>query len=165
MERLIEKKAFLLLLIVVSLAFFWLLLPYYSAVFWGTILAILFSPLQRRLADKFGGRHNLAALTTLLICLFIVIIPVIFIAASLVQEGASLYQRIRSGDLDLGSYVEQARMALPPTAEQWLERAGVATSPPCASGSPRAPCRAASTSPPRRSTSVRTRSGSWSASA
>ncbi|WP_106477454.1 AI-2E family transporter [Phytohalomonas tamaricis] len=125
MEKLIEKKAFILLLVIVSLAFIWLLLPYYSAVFWGAILALLFSPLKRRLEAKLKGRRNLAALITLMVCLVIVIIPVIAIAGSLVQEGTSLYQRIRSGNLDLGMFVEQARMALPSSAKQLLGHFGV----------------------------------------
>jgi len=34
----LEDKAFLLLLLLVSLAFFWVLWPFYGAVFWGAIL-------------------------------------------------------------------------------------------------------------------------------
>ena len=34
-----EDKTFLLLLLLVSLAFFWVLWPFYGAVFWGAIFA------------------------------------------------------------------------------------------------------------------------------
>ena len=125
MEKPIEKRAFELLLVAVSVAFVWILLPFFSAVFWGVILALVFMPLQRRLLSLYGGRRNLAALTNVLICIFIVIIPVTLIAGSLVQEGTSVYQRIRTGDLDIGAYIEQARQALPPTVDGWLESAGV----------------------------------------
>ena len=39
----LEDKAFLLLLIAVSLAFAWILWPFYVAVFWAVVLAVLFS--------------------------------------------------------------------------------------------------------------------------
>ena len=44
----LHYRVFLLLLAGVTLAFAWLLWPFYGAVFWGAILAIIFAPLQRR---------------------------------------------------------------------------------------------------------------------
>ncbi len=77
----LHYRTFLLLLVVVSIAFGWLLWPFYGAVFWGTILAIIFAPLQRRLVPRIGGRRNLAALITLaLVLLLIVILPLVVIS-------------------------------------------------------------------------------------
>src|SRR6266850_5352059 len=45
----LEDKTFLLLVVVISLAFAWILWPFFGAVLWGTILAIMFAPLSRRL--------------------------------------------------------------------------------------------------------------------
>ena len=39
--RTLEDNAFLLLIIAVSLAFAWILLPFYGAVLWGIVIAIL----------------------------------------------------------------------------------------------------------------------------
>ncbi|OHV12731.1 AI-2E family transporter [Kushneria phosphatilytica] len=125
MDKPVDRRFFGLLLAGVSVAFCWILLPFFSAIFWGVILALLFMPLQQRMLGLWQGRRNAAAFTTLMICLVIVIIPVIFIAASLVQEGASVYQRIRSGDLNLGLWIEQIRSALPPTVQQWLQGVGI----------------------------------------
>ena len=61
MQTQLEHKAFLLLLALVSVAFFWLLLPFYGAVFWAVILAIVFQPLQRTFERRFGPRSNRAA--------------------------------------------------------------------------------------------------------
>ena len=77
----LQQKTFLLLLIVVSVAFGWILLPFYGAVFWASVLAIIFAPLHRRLLAIMNQRRNLAALTTLLLCLIIVILPFTVIAA------------------------------------------------------------------------------------
>src|SRR5690554_6961786 len=70
-----ENKSFLLLLAPVSVAFATILLPFYGAVFWGTILAIIFQPVQRRLEARLGQRRGWAAALTLLIILLIVILP------------------------------------------------------------------------------------------
>ena len=109
----LQHKTFLLLLVMVTLAFVWILLPYYGAVFWGAALAILFTPFYRRLLFSMHDRRNLAALVTLLLCLIVVIFPVTLITASLVREGSAVYERIRSGELNFGVYFQQAIDALP----------------------------------------------------
>ena len=90
----LQNRAVAVLLALVTIAFFWILLPYYGAIFWAVILGILFAPLQRNLLLRFNRRRNLAAGATLAPCLMIAILPVIIISALLVQEGATLYQRI-----------------------------------------------------------------------
>ena len=109
-------KTFLALLLVVSIAFGWVLLPFYGAVFWGTVLAILFEPFYRQLLGGMRGRKNLAALTTVLLSLVMVIFPLAVITAALVQEVTTLYQSIRSGTLNFGAYFQQVMDALP----SWL---------------------------------------------
>lgn len=121
----LEEKSFIVLLALVSVAFVWLLLPFYSAVFWATILAILFRPMQGRLATLFKGRRSLAALLSVLVILLIVILPVGLLAGTLVQEGRELYQRISSGELDLASYFEQVVNALPQVLQNALARFGL----------------------------------------
>ncbi|MDP1722877.1 MAG: AI-2E family transporter [Candidatus Gottesmanbacteria bacterium] len=119
-----QKKAFLLLLTVVSIAFGWIVWPFFGAVFWGTVLAILFAPLYRRLLVVTHGRRNLAALATLVLCLVIVILPLTFITASLVQEGISLYQKLQSGELHFDTYFQQIINALPRWMVDLLDRFG-----------------------------------------
>ncbi|WP_353154301.1 AI-2E family transporter [Pollutimonas bauzanensis] len=118
-------RTFLLLLAAVTVAFIWVLLPYYGAIFWGTILAIVFSPLHRRLLAKMRGRPNLAAFTTLLIIILMVIIPLILITGALLQEGANVYNRMSTGELNLGDYFEQIVSALPPSVHELLNRFGI----------------------------------------
>ena len=45
----LQFKTLLLLLVLVTIAFIWILLPFYGAVFWAVILGIIFAPMQRRL--------------------------------------------------------------------------------------------------------------------
>jgi len=121
----LEDKTFLLLIIAVSLAFAWILWPFYGAVFWGTVLAILFAPPYRRLSRSMGQRRTLAALVTVMIVVMMVILPVTLISALLLQEGLSVYERIQSGELNIGRYFQQVFGALPGWVADLLERFGL----------------------------------------
>src|SRR5690606_37804518 len=98
-------RSFLLLLTAVSIAFIVVLLPYYGSIFWGGILAIIFRPLYRWLLTKLRGKRNLAALITLIFVLLIVILPLILVTGSLLQEAAGLYRRIERGQFDIAFYI------------------------------------------------------------
>jgi predicted PurR-regulated permease PerM len=109
----------------VSIAFVWILLPFYGAVFWAVILGILFAPMQRQLQLKFGWQRNLTSLLTLSICLVIAILPVIVLSFFLVQEGTAVYKSIESGELDIAGYVSQFKHSLPPYFQHLLDRFGM----------------------------------------
>jgi predicted PurR-regulated permease PerM len=123
----LENRFFLLLLFVVSLAFIWVLWPFYGAVFWGAILALMFTPLFMRLLKALKGKRTSAALVTVAIILLLVILPLGLIVASLVQEAAIVYQGMQSGQFSFGSYFQQVHGALPAWAIGLLDRFGLST--------------------------------------
>ncbi|HCL86155.1 MAG TPA: AI-2E family transporter [Comamonadaceae bacterium] len=118
----IHNRTLLVLLIAVTLAFGAVLWPFHGAVFWGVVLAILFNPLHRRLLARMPRRRNLAAFLTLCLCLVMVILPVALIGVSLVQEASVTYERLRSGQMNYGAYVQQVLSALPAWALSLLDR-------------------------------------------
>ncbi|UXY13671.1 AI-2E family transporter [Chitiniphilus purpureus] len=122
----LHQKALLLLLLLVTLAFGWILWPFYGAVFWSAVLAIVFHPLYRRLLKPLRQRPTLAALATLLLCLLIVILPLALTGAALVQEGTQLYQRLQSGQIDVGTYLQRVLGSLPGWAFRLLDFFGIA---------------------------------------
>ena len=125
MNSTLEQKVFLALLLIVSIAFGWILFPFYGAVFWAVILAIIFAPLQRYLQRRLGDKRNLTALITLLVCLLVAVLPVILITGLLVQEGSSLYEQIESGELDVRAFVGSAKEMLPDSLQYQLQRFGL----------------------------------------
>jgi predicted PurR-regulated permease PerM len=120
-----QDKTFVVLVVLVTLAFGWILLPFYGAVFWATVLAILFAPMYRSLTH--GGRSHrtpAAILTTLLIVL-LVILPAAIITGLLVQEGLTVYGRVQSGELNFAGYLQKIIEVLPPSVTVWLDRSGL----------------------------------------
>ncbi len=121
----VHQKFFHILLFVVTLAFGWIMVPFFGAIFWGTILAILFQPLQRYLAARFGKRRNLAAFSTLALTILIVILPLGFVAATLVQEIGLAYVQIKSAQPNFTVYFQKAIHVLPASMQTLLGRFGL----------------------------------------
>ncbi|MCE2879694.1 MAG: AI-2E family transporter [Comamonadaceae bacterium] len=124
----LEDKAFLVLLVAVSVAFGWVLQPYYSALFWAAALAILFAPLQSRVLLAMPGRRNTAALTCLMCIVALVLLPLIWITGMLVKEGAQVYQKLQSGEINFSVYLQKIYAALPDTVTSLLDRFGLGSS-------------------------------------
>ena len=122
----LQNRALLWLLVTVSVAFAWILVPFYTAVLWGTIIAIVFMPLHRRLLQRFGERDTWAALATLAVVLVIVILPLLMLTGTLLQEGARVVTRIESGELNFARYFERIVAALPAPIIELLDRYGLA---------------------------------------
>lgn len=125
-ESALQDKTLLVLIIAVSLAFAWILWPFYGAILWAVILALVFAPAHRRLLNTTPERPNLAALLTVLLIVTIVLLPLALTAASLVNEATALYERVQSGELNLGRILQRFLDALPGWATGILRRLGVA---------------------------------------
>jgi predicted PurR-regulated permease PerM len=124
--RTLEEKTFLLLTVIVTLAFAWVLWPFYGAMLWGTVVAILFAPLNRRLLIVMPHKPSLAASATIAIVLLIVIVPLVIIAIALMQEAAALVAQIQSGEINFSVYFQKVADALPIWAKSFLDRSGLA---------------------------------------
>jgi predicted PurR-regulated permease PerM len=121
----VHSRFFHLMLAGVTIALAGVLLPFFSAVFWGAMLAILFHPMQRWILGRIGNRRNLATLMTLSIVILLVIIPLSVVAISLTQDVAIAYAQIHSGQLDFGTYYGRVVHALPGSVQSLLARSGL----------------------------------------
>lgn len=117
MRKRLEQPAFILLLLVVSLLFVMLMRPFWGAIFWACAITIIFNPMQKWLTRRLGNKPNRVALLTLFICMVIVVLPIIFISMTFIQEGLSLYQRLDKGEVNPTHWLEQIRNAFPAVFE------------------------------------------------
>lgn len=120
----LEQRAFLITLTLVTILFLFLLKPFFAPILWACIIAILFHPVKLWLESKLGKRPNLTTMISLIICIFLVIIPVLLILTSFLQQGIALYQRINAGEIQPAQFIDQIRQAFP-VAQSFLERIGV----------------------------------------
>jgi predicted PurR-regulated permease PerM len=121
----VESRALWVLLVAISLALGWILLPFFGTILWGAIIALLFAPLYRWLLRRLSGRRSLAAVLTILAVLVIVILPLAGIAASLAREAAAFYDRLQSGEVNPGVYFHGLFDALPTWITGLLDRFGM----------------------------------------
>jgi predicted PurR-regulated permease PerM len=121
----LEKRTLLLILVIVSAALAWILLPFYGTILWGVVIALLFAPLYRRLLPRLARRRTPAALLTLLVVLLMVVLPLALIAAALAREATDVYERLQSGELNATRYFRGVFDALPDWITAWLDRFGL----------------------------------------
>ena len=115
-----------LLLAVSALALGWILLPFYGAIMWALIIAMLFIPVYRRVLPHLRQRRNLAAAAVMLLVLLVGVLPFALMTASLAREASVAFQRIDSGDWNPAMYLRGLFDALPAWVTALLERAGLA---------------------------------------
>ena len=95
--------------------------PFLPALAWALALAVLFTPLQRRLETKIKSR-NLAATISILVVALIVVVPATFVAEQLIGEAAKGVDVIRT-KVESGEW-RQAMEIHPRIAPvvQWIEQ-------------------------------------------
>jgi predicted PurR-regulated permease PerM len=120
--RKLEDQNFLLLLFAVSLAFVGILQPFYGAVLWAVVMAVIFAPIYREILRLMRGRPTLAASITVVIIVAMVLLPLAIVAIALTQEVSSLFAKVQSREYDLVDYVEQIFDTLPAWVLSLLDR-------------------------------------------
>ncbi|WP_412067860.1 AI-2E family transporter [Rubrivirga sp. IMCC43871] len=109
----LENRAFLSLVVLVTLAFAWTIGGFLLPVFWAVVLAVLFAPLFRWYERRLRGRSTIAALLTLLTVMIAVVAPLLVLGALVTQEAIGVVERVSSGEIDLTEPVAAAERMLP----------------------------------------------------
>jgi predicted PurR-regulated permease PerM len=120
-----ESRFFLWLLLTVSLLFAWILWPFFGAILWAVVFAILFMRVNRRLMARFEGRRTLASLATTLGVVVLVILPLMLVGSLLAQQAAGVYAKMRSREIDFEHYARRIFEALPSWATTILDQYGL----------------------------------------
>lgn len=123
-EQSLQRAFFLGLLLLVTLAFLWLIGPFFKPIFWAVVLATLFYPTFQWWERKLGGSSVLASLSTIMTIVLIVIVPLLLVGLLVAAEASSVYQRLATGEMTLPLTASDFRAMLPALADL-LERFGV----------------------------------------
>lgn len=116
----LNKGFFIFILFIVSLAFFDVLSPYYSAILWAAILAVIFHPVKNKLRTMLGERNGLASLLTIGIICLIVFIPLTIIFSSLAIEINLVYTQLQHNDTKFPEVVASLIQHLPAWVRSFL---------------------------------------------
>ena len=127
MKEMLERRSFLVLLGIVTLLFAFILRPFWSAIFWAIVIAVIFSPLQHQIKTRFNASDTSTALMTLLTGSIIVIIPALALLSTFIDEGSNLYNSIESREIRPEQYIDQVVLAIP-FAPELMERSNADTS-------------------------------------
>ena len=120
----LEDVFFVVLLMLATLGFLWIVQDFLEPVFWAALLASLFHPMHRQLMARLNDRASVSAMLVLLLILVIVILPLLFVGLALVRETQALYQRVASGEIDLHAPLQWSAKAMPIVSDL-LARAGI----------------------------------------
>ena len=120
----VRRGTFILLLVLVTVAFFGLIWDLLMACFWAALLAIVFNGVYIWLLNKFPGKRNLSASLTLIFILLVVITPIILVTISVVNESQALYSALENRTLDPEVWVQELRDAIP-VIEHFFEGFGI----------------------------------------
>ena len=102
----------------------WVVAPFYGAILWGVVTAIVFWPLNRSLIAMFPKRRNTSALLTLLAIIGIVIIPTIMVGTLLIDQALSTYADLQTKEINIGKMLLDVKNSLPPSVSALLDRYG-----------------------------------------
>lgn len=117
-----QRISFIGMLTLVTIAFVAILLPFYSAVLWAVIFAIIMFPIHVRIERRIAGYPNSAAALSVIMCLCLVIIPGLAVLSSLVQQAGHLYQQVETGELDIAAIWASFTEALPAFARSRIDQ-------------------------------------------
>jgi predicted PurR-regulated permease PerM len=123
-DETLQRTFFLILLVAVTAAFFWLIRGFLQPIFWAVALAIVFYPAHAFIAAKLSPRPALAAILSVIAVLIVFVLPVIAIVAAVTAEAGEVYQTLRSGDFSIAEmYASLA--ARVPQVTALIESAGI----------------------------------------
>lgn len=114
LEDRFQKASFVVFIVLTSIAFICVILPFYGAVLWAIIFAILFDQLQRKISSALHPRKNIAALIAVVVCILIVVVPAIVVLLAVADEVVSIYNWLETHELNLALRLADIRQALPP---------------------------------------------------
>ncbi|KPF63953.1 AI-2E family transporter [Porphyrobacter sp. AAP60] len=120
----LQHASFLLILAVVSVMMAVIVLPFAQPLLWAALAAIMFQPLYRWMLRGTRGRRNQAAIASLLVIFFLVMVPALWIATMVVEEAIFLVTALQAQPVDLAALFDRGIGMLPEAAREAADRNG-----------------------------------------
>jgi predicted PurR-regulated permease PerM len=95
--------------------------PLWQPLMWAVMIGALLAPLNARLADRLGGRPQLASSITTLGVLLLLLLPLLGMAAAVATQAKQLVSRINASSLSVSSSLDPSTYPVLARPLQWLE--------------------------------------------
>ena len=112
-----SKNVFIILLAITTLLFAVLIIDFILAIFWAIVLAILFSPINQYIEEKFN-KPTLSSLFTIIFIFIVVLIPCFFILSAVANETLIIVKAIETGEINLEKFLISTSQLLPTLTER-----------------------------------------------
>ncbi|VVT01757.1 AI-2E family transporter [Erythrobacter sp. EC-HK427] len=119
----VYSTGYFIFLACITLAFGVIAWPFASPLLWAALAAIMFQPMYQWFLARMGG-ENRAAIATLLVITFAVIIPALFIGGVVVEQATSVVYAFQEGRIDLVAWFDTVFAALPDAIRERLRDSG-----------------------------------------
>ena len=120
----LENRGFFLFLALVTFALLYISWPFAAPILWATLAAIMFQPLYQWFLARRPGKNNQAAIATLLVITFAVILPSLLIGSAIVDQAIGVFNAFREGRIDVRDWFDQIMAALPGNVQSSLDASG-----------------------------------------
>lgn len=126
MDKKNQSHSFLLLALVASIVLvYFIAKPFLGPLILAAVFAFIFQSIYRKLLRVFKQQEGLAAFTTTIVAIILVLLPVSFFGTQIFKESSELYQSLLGGDSGFVGSVEntlnQARVIFPIPADFELD--------------------------------------------
>ncbi|MEM9085580.1 MAG: AI-2E family transporter [Pseudomonadota bacterium] len=121
----LKQISFLLILAAVTFMFVVIVWPFATTLLWSALAAIMFQPLYQWSLKKCRGRRNWAASLALIIILFAVLLPALWVGTLVVQESFEIVNSVREEPIDVAAWVDTVYIALPEWARAFVDDFGL----------------------------------------
>lgn len=96
-QKNIQLSFFIILTVGLFAVSFFIFKPYLGIIFISAVLTLIFHPLYEKFLVWFGNRKSLSASATLVVIVFAIILPVIFLSTIIFSEAVDLYNSLIMG--------------------------------------------------------------------
>lgn len=123
--RQLEERVFLGFVAAATLAMAWIAMPFFGAILWALVAAIMIKPAHRRLVQLMPTHPTTAALLSLFLLIGVVIVPAAWLVSMLIDQAVTIYNSIESRQIDLVKLLRDVERGLPPWMREGLDRMGM----------------------------------------
>lgn len=120
----LEQASFLLILAGVTIMLTVIAWPFATPLLWAGLAAIMFQPLYRWSLKVTRGRRNMAASLSLLIIVFAVLVPALWIGSMVVEQAVGFVTMLQAQPIDLAATFDWVYSLLPDTLRDAADERG-----------------------------------------